>query len=223
MKKKITLITFFIFCTNILLSQNIQPIDSLTTEICISISKLKIEDTNELESIFQIKISTYLDNINISSQKEADSIVDRIYFRLQRNCDRFSKYLDKMEDNKSDWKILSEKPDSKLNLFEYENFMQNEAFNYKEHNGDIVKVILKNNIWAETFQDGTFSKLQFIPNQNGEFNLKFIESNNNMRNNFSVKGDVYKYGAFLIENDMINIWVVSKENQYMSFKLYKKK
>jgi hypothetical protein len=223
MKKQLILSLTIYFFLNNLSAQNIKSIDSLTVEMCKSLSTITgISNKEKIESVFKNHLSNYFDKLQISSQVDADTINTRVYYRLQKNCAIFGKILAELEENKSDWKTLSEKPGSKLQALDYKSFSEGGSFYYKEYNGDIVNVLLSKNSWTETFKDGTKSNLLFLPKTNNEFELEFIESNNEMRKNFSVKGEIYRYGIYAKENDELFVWVISKEKQFLGFKLYKK-
>jgi hypothetical protein len=111
---------------------------------------------------------------------------------------------------------------SEITNQEFNTFKSISQFYYKEYDGSIVNVSINENIWLEKFEDGTFSKLIFIPKKNGEFDLKFIESNNETRKNFSNEGEIYNYGVYLKDENSYYVWVKSKDNTILSFKLYKK-
>ncbi|MNE55758.1 hypothetical protein D3C80_1506140 [compost metagenome] len=105
--------------------------------------------------------------------------------------------------------------DSDLNSF----FSKTNLY-YKEYDGKIVKVLNKVSLWNEKFQDGSFSKLEFKKTSKSTFALKFIESNNETRKNFSVKGEEYNYGVYGKGTNYYSVWVLSKEGKYHVFKLY---
>jgi hypothetical protein len=203
--------------------QNITQIDSLTIEMCNSLSKLEdVEDKEKIMTIFKQHLPNAYKSFKVSSEKEADSLSDKIYYRLQHNCGLFRQILGRLEENKSDWKIIQEKPLSEITNQEFNTFKSISQFYYKEYDGSIVNVSINENIWLEKFEDGTFSKLIFIPKKNGEFDLKFIESNNETRKNFSNEGEIYNYGVYLKDENSYYVWVKSKDNTILSFKLYKK-
>jgi len=223
MKTQCALLLVIFLCQNYTSAQNIKEIDSLTIEMCKSLSTMKdVNPKEKIEFIFQNHLTNYFDKLKISSQADADSINKRVYFRLQKNCAIFRETLDQLEENKSDWKKLELKPSSSLNLKDFKSFLKGGLFYYKEFNGDSVNVALSENLWIETFIDGTTSKLIFNPKKNSEFELQFIESNNETRKNFSIKGEIYNYGIYAKENNEYFIWVMSKEKQFSGFKLYKK-
>ncbi|MCL9806570.1 hypothetical protein NAT51_13625 [Flavobacterium amniphilum] len=223
MKNKIFVFLFFWLTTGSLFAQNIAQIDSLTVEMCKSLSMATDKNNKEkIEFVFQKHIPEYFEKIQVSTQTEADSISDRVFFRLQKNCNYFSDLLETLEENKSDWKVLDTKPSSKITQKDYKDFSRGGSYYYKEHNGTIVNVEIKGKKWSETFHDGTFSKLTLIHKENGEFDLKFIESNNGTRKNLSVKDDIYQYGIYEKTGDVYLIWAKTADNRLYGFKLYKK-
>ncbi|MFD2892804.1 hypothetical protein ACFS5J_12360 [Flavobacterium chuncheonense] len=223
MKKILFLFISFYFGNSSLLGQNITKIDSLGTEMCQSLSKVNNMKTKEkIEFVFQSHLSAYFDKTKISSQREADSISTLIYYRLQKNCSVFLDMLGELEENKSDWQTLNIKPSSKISKIDYKSFLKGGNYYYKDYNGSIVNVHITEKTWSETFDDGTISKLTLISKSDGEFDLKFIESNNETRKNLSVKGDIYKYGIYEKNSDGFLIWTSTNDNQFLGFKLYKK-
>ena len=210
---------FFLFCP-FSYAQNIKQIDSLTAKMCASLANLKaIKDDVQVTLLFQKHLPGFYDQLGIASQEKADSIKDLVYYRLQRNCNEFTSLLSKLDTNKSDWNTLTDKPKISIGAKQCKVMSKGGRFFYKEYNGNIVKVTIGNNFWEETFEDGTQSKLSFIPKNNCEFDLNFIESNNEMRKNFSVSGDVYNYGMFSYRDKIYELWVFSK-GVYYTFRLY---
>ena len=220
---KFFIVLFAFLIANTLFAQNIKQIDSLSIEMCKSFTALNnMETEKKFEHVLENHLYAYLEKKKVSSQAEADSISSRIYYRLQKNCTVFREMLAELEENKSDWKKLEGKPSTKIQAKDFKSFTKGGNFFYKEYDGEIVNVLVSGNFWTETFEDGTTSKLSFIPKKDGEFDLKFIESNNEKRKNFSVKEEMYYYGIYAKETDGFLIWVKTKENQFLSFKLYSK-
>ena len=206
-----------------LFAQDVKQIDSLSMEMCKSFTALNnLVGEKKLEDVLENHLYAYLEKKKVSSQAEADSISSRIYYRLQKNCTVFREMLAELEENKSDWKKLEGKPSTKIQAKDFKSFTKGGNFFYKEYDGEIVNVLVSGNLWTETFENGTKSKLSFIPKKESEFDLKFIESNNEKRKNFSVKDELYYYGIYAKETDGFLIWVRTKDNQFLSFKLYSK-
>ena len=214
-----------IFCFQIKSSfgQSIQQIDSVAMKMCESLASLKeIKEDVQVTMIFQKHLPDFFDKFNISSQVQADSIRDKVYYRLQRHCNAFQVILSNLEENKSDWKMLKEKPKSEINKKECSLFLKGGNYYYKESDGKIVNVLITENSWKETFEDGTISLLSLHKTANCEFDLEFIESNNELRRNFSVKGEKYEYGLISGKDGLYNFWVIGKDNAIYSSIFYRK-
>ncbi len=77
--------------------------------------------------------------------------------------------------------------------------------------------------WTDFFSDKTFSKLTYDWISETEFELVFIESNNETRSNFSVKGDKYIYQVLTKENNFYLMTVnIPGQDTFEKFKLYYK-
>jgi hypothetical protein len=201
-------------------SQSIQQIDSLNNQICKSLEKLESLDELKLGEILQNHMPDFYYRYKIDSKTKSDSIMDLVYFRLQKNCNHFLTLISKIEENKSDWKILKEKPNNEISLSELKKFFSLSTFYYKEYDGKITHVNIYSNLWNEKFEDGSFSKLEFKKTSSSTFLLKFIESNNDTRKNLSTKGDEYKYGIYGKGENFYLMWISSLEGNYYTFKLY---
>ena len=81
-------------------------------------------------------------------------------------------------------------------------------------------VSIKDGLWNEQFEDNTFSKLKFRWTSENEFMLEFIESDNLIRRNFSVKGDKYFYGIYGVQDNVLSVWSMHADETYVSFKLH---
>ena len=205
------------------MGQTIQQIDSVSLKMCESLLGLKeIKDDVKITMIFQKHLPDFYERANITSQTVADSVRDIVYFRLQKNCKDFRDVLDKLEENKSDWTTLSQKPKSKITNKEFKAFLKDGNFYYKEYDGKIVNVLITQNIWIETFEDNSKSKLLIHPKENGEFTLEFIESDNHMRKNLSVKGDLYNYGLYEFKDSIYKVWVSQIDKIFYGFRIYSK-
>lgn len=221
--KNYLILIFISFQFNSITSQTIQQIDSVCVKMCESLSGLKeIKDDAKVTIIFQKHLPDFYEKVNISSQIVADSITDKVYFRLQKNCKDFRDVLDKLEENKSDWITLPEKPKSKVSKKELSSFFKGGNFYYKEYDGKIVNVLITQNKWIETFEDNTTSKLLFHPKKNGEFDLEFIESDNHIRKNLSIKGDLYNYGIYELNDGIFWVWLSQSDKTTYGFRIYPK-
>ncbi|MFH6942560.1 hypothetical protein [Flavobacterium sp. FlaQc-50] len=214
---------FILFQFKSLSAQTIQQIDSVSIKMCESLSRLnEIKDDVKITMIFQKHLPDFYEKVNISSQTIADSIRDIVYFRLQKNCKDFRDVLGKIEENKSDWITLLQKPKSKISKKQFSNFLKGGNFYYKEYDGKIVNVFISKNIWMEKFEDGTTSKLLIHAKYDGEFDLEFVESDNHIRKNLSIKGDLYNYGLCELNRGVFDVWVSQSDKTIYGFRIYSK-
>ncbi len=75
--------------------------------------------------------------------------------------------------------------------------------------------------WTDSFSNKTFSKLTCNWINDTEFELVFIESNNETRSNFSVAGDKYIYQVLSKEKDFYLLSVnIPGQKTFEKFKIY---
>ena len=80
---------------------------------------------------------------------------------------------------------------------------------------------MKDNKWTDTFTNNTYSKLTYKWLSDDEFQLTFIESNNETRSNFSFEGDKFNYIVLDIKDDHYLVSVnIEGQNIYEEFKLF---
>ena len=211
------LILFFAISVN---SQSIQQIDSLNTNICKSLEKIDSLDKSKFQEVLQNHIPSFYRRFKIDTEQKSDSLMDLIYFRLQKSCGFFVMLLSKLEGNKSDWVLSEEKPKTEISKNELKKFFSTKKLSYKETDGKLVVVNNNSNLWSEKFEDGSFSKLEFIKTSQSTFTLKFIESNNEIRKNLSVKGEEYNYGIYSKSQNYYSVWTLSKDGKYYTSKMY---
>jgi hypothetical protein len=189
--------------------------------MCEDLNKNKhLNDSIRIDNIYKKYFYPYLSKV---SEREVDSIAKSVYFRFQKNCPEFLKILDKSNPGKGDWEIISkdEKPISSAKTNDCKNIASLKNLSYLEHSGDEVLVQIKDGYWIEKFIDGTFSKLNFTWINNCEFELEFIESNNETRGNMSKKGDKFNYEIITKEDTYYSmIAYIPKQDMYLKFKIY---
>ncbi|MBC7523641.1 MAG: hypothetical protein H7239_04295 [Flavobacterium sp.] len=218
MKRTISiLILFFAISAE---SQSILQIDSLNIQICKSLEKFDSLDELKFQGVLQNHMPDFYTHYKIDTKSKSDSLMDLVYYRLQKNCNTFVVLMSKLEENKSDWGMSDLKPESEISESELKNFFLFKKLHYKEYDGKIAMVNRDSNLWSEKFEDGSSSKLEFKKTSESTFVLKFIESNNEMRKNLSVKGEEFKYGIYGKGQNYYSAWVQSKEGKYYTFKLY---
>lgn len=203
-------------------SQEIKDIDKLTIDICNTIIKsTEKNDSVRIQVAFDENLIPFMGKFKLNEL--SDELLDKIDFRIQKNCDWYQKYLFKKYeyDEKSDWKILNEKPKSNITTKECNDFFKKHTkFYYLESEGEKTEVDVSNNLWIDKFTDGTYSKLSFKLND-CHFELRFIESNNLGRKNYSAKDDIYYYDIIKIEGKTLTVLVaLNNSTTYYQFKLY---
>ena len=203
------------------LSQNVQNRDSLINRMCEDLNLNKhLNDSLRIDKIYKKHFYPYLSKVN---ENDVDSIAMSVYYRFQRNCPEFLKILSNSNPGKGDWEIITkeEKPISTANTEDCKNITSLNNLYYLEHSGEKVLVQIKDGYWIEKFIDGTFSKLNFTWITNSEFQLEFIQSNNETRGNMSNKGDKFNYEIITKEETYYAmVAYIVKQDVYLKFKIY---
>lgn len=216
--KKITILLLLV--SHYMFPQSITQIDSMSVVMCNSLknsTNIK-NDTLRINTLYESQLYPYLRSLENSN---AQKVGEQIYFRTQRNCVEFRELLDRLDPPKEGVTRKTSKPISKLTKNEIENFKKQVNFKYFEVNGDITTSTMKNGKWIDTFSDKTYSKLDYKWISDTEFELTFIESNNETRNGFSVKGDKLLYNVISKESDYYLMSVnISGQTVFEEFKMY---
>ncbi len=216
--KRLNLI-FFLFVSVFSFAQN-ESIDNLTNEMCLSFKNNEsLSDSVRITILNEKFIFPYL---NQFPEAEKEHIIDNLYYRFQKNCKEFVDYLYRIDPpKKDDWKKLTTRPEIKVTNRDLAFLKSRHNFYYFEWGGKKTTVKITNKYWTETFSDGTYSKLYFRWLTNNQFELEFIESNNNGRKNFSKPGEKYFYEIVSKENNYYWILVtVPEQPQLLMFKLF---
>jgi hypothetical protein len=199
-------------------SQSFEKIDSLNVEICKTLEKNKdLKNDVKIQMVNEYHLAPYLSQFKDTIVQKAT--FDKIFYRLQKNCNRFTEILDAQTENKSDWEVLKVQPQIKITKAQTGKYDIISKFYYKEYDGSIVNVTVENGFWIEKFEDNTFSKLKYRKTGYATFELEFIESNNITRKNLSKKGDKYFYQMYDESDGIFKIYIKNEETFY-SFKLY---
>lgn len=217
--RRIVILGSLLFLMQQLSAQTIQEIDSVSFLMCDFIrANQGGEDRTVLDRIYEEQLYPYAQKQGASN---ADRVSKQLYFRLQRNCVEFRNLLDRLEPPKEANTRLSEKPTSEISKKDIREFKKREEFFYFEVLGDTTQVSIKEGIWQDTFQDGTYSRLKYDWISDSEFGLQFIVSNNETRANFSVEGDLYVYQLLSKEKGyyMLSVNIPGQE-VYEIFRLY---
>jgi len=218
--KKTILLTSIILLTINSYSQTIKEIDSISNEFCNYLKSTSNfeNDSIRINQFYETKFDPFLNNIE---REKSDKIARQLFYRLQRNCLDFSQLLDRLYPPKESINRISEKPETKLSEKEIKEFWNQKTFKYFENNGNETIVEVNDNQWRDVFSDSTYSKLSYRAINNYEFELEFIESNNETRSNYSVVGDKFVYGIIEKgENYYLMSSKVESQNHFETFKLY---
>lgn len=217
---KIVSITVALFLfSDLLTAQEQNKRDSIANLICKTIIENRTDDdTTRINIAFEKYLYTFLATYN---ETEREEVFTNIYYRLQRNCLEFKKILQKIIPNQGDWEMLTEKPTSKVTAQDCREFKQKRYYYYLEANGSKTRVEIHEGFWTDTFTDSTYSKLKFKWLNDCEFEIEFIESNNESRKNMSKKGDTYRYSIIdRKENYYDMVLEVVGAGQLSRFKMY---
>ena len=215
------LISAFLLLSLSSISQRLIITDSTLDEMC----KTLITKQNKLLSDSD-RINYVLDKLTTPftsglSETEQSDLLDYVFFRMQRNCKEFKSILDRLTPNNGDWVAVDNKPFSNLKEKDYQEFIKIEKFFYRESSGDTARVVVSNSIWEDHFKDGTYSRLKLRWLKNAEFQIEFIESNNQSRKNFSKPGDKYNYQLLEKYNNKYKLSVeIDGAGQFSTFYMY---
>lgn len=203
-------------------AQEMEDIDKLTVDICNSLkSSAESQDSLKIQNAFAENLPGFIHKFHLTESSQ--DVWKKVFMRLQRNCDLYQKFANKDSEKTSDWRILDKKPERVTTQKQFENFWKNhKKFYYLEADGKKTNVVVENGFWSENFADGSTSKLKFVPDSKTcKFYLEFIESNNETRKNFSVKGDRYYYEIISIDDKKAEIIVSGEDSKtYYKFNLY---
>jgi hypothetical protein len=216
--KKI-LIILLIGITNSIFSQSITEIDSVSNLMCNYLQKLEIKnDTLKFNILYEKQLYPYLGKVE---QSKTQKVGQQVYYRLQRNCVEFRNLLDRLEPPKEAVIRLTKKPKPEISKKQIKEFKKQTEFLYLEVARDTTKILMENGKWTDSFSDKTFSKLTYNWINETEFELVFIESNNEARSNFSVKGDKYIYQVLSKEVEFYSMSVnIPGQKTFEKFKMY---
>ncbi|UJH90906.1 hypothetical protein LZ575_19740 [Antarcticibacterium sp. 1MA-6-2] len=175
-------------------------------------------DSLKVERVFEQSFYPYLENID---PEKIDKIFNKVYFRFQRNCPEFRAILNRMYPPKDDVAFQKTEPVSEMTSSQLADFKKQKRFTYKEVDGEVTEVELKNDQWIDHFIDQTFSKLRLEWISDHKFQLTFIDSNNLSRSNFSFPGDkiIYKVLAKKEGYYLLSVNIEGQE-EFEIFKLY---
>lgn len=214
---RMTIALLFVTCTAY--GQTQEQKDSLINVMCQTfISTEALADTARIGYTFENHVVTFLGRYPEDKRQE---LLHGIFIRFQRTCPEFKAFIDRMDPPKGDWKIVDKKPSPMLNKSACRQFLAHQKFAYLESSGDTVRLEIANGFWIDHFRDGTFSKLKLQWISDCEFEIEFMESNNDTRRNFSKPGDKYVYQVVDKKAGYYDISVEIKgTGRYSLFRLY---
>ncbi|MBC8757245.1 hypothetical protein H2O64_21425 [Kordia sp. YSTF-M3] len=212
---------FLIGMSNLAFSQTMTQIDSISNIFCDYLKQSDIKnDTLKINTLYEKQFYTYLRNVESS---KVDKVGNQLYYRLQRNCLEFRELLDRLEPPKEAVVRITEKPTPEISRKQLKEFKNQKKFYYFEVAGDTTKVVMKDGFWTDSFTNKTYSKLTYNWINDTEFELIFIESNNESRSNFSAKGDKFVYQVLSKEEDFYFMSVnIPGQKTFDKFKIYYK-
>ena len=193
--------------------------DSLVNEICKSIeAKQNSSDSLRIFQAYQKHIPTFLENYPEDKRK---NIISNVEFRLQRNCKIYWQILNRNSLLNKNWEAVDTKPLTKLNRTYCKDFLKYKKYKYLETEGDTFNLTIGNGYWIDHFMDNTYSKLKFYWINDCEFEIEFIESNNEIRKELSKSGDKYRYQILDKKQNYYEMSVEIPETKiFAEFKLY---
>ena len=216
---KFYILCLIILCSSNIFSQTTEVSDSLLEQICRTLIYTRnLPDSERLHVISEKYIIPILSQLEKSKQKDS---LNYVFVRLQKTCTDFKDICDRAYPSKGDWIKVDTKPSSVLSQKYCLDFFKIENYYYLEQNGDTTYLTLKNNIWEDHFKDGTFSKLKVNWIRDCEFEIEFLESNNDLRKNFSKPGEKFRYRVL---EKFKNYYKMSAEipesHQFLTFKMH---
>lgn len=217
MKVIFSLVALSIF--SVTFSQDMKVVDSVSVEMCDYLKTIEISnDTLKINALYEDMLYPYLGTLE---ESKTQKVSQQIYYRLQRNCVEFRDLLDRLEPPKEAVTRITKKPKSTISKKELETFKKRKDFYYFEVSGDTTHVIMEDGSWTDLFVDETVSKLTYEWINDTEFKLVFVESDNESRVNFSVKGDQYVYKVLSKKANLYNLSVnIPGQKTYEMFKIY---
>ncbi|WP_124981479.1 hypothetical protein [Nonlabens xiamenensis] len=213
------LILLLMGLSHITFSQTITEIDSVSYVMCDYLKNLEIKnDTLKINALYKNQLYPYLGKIKPS---QTEKIGQKVYYRLQRNCVEFRNLLDRLEQPKEAVTRLTKKPKPEISKKHIKEFKNQKEFYYYEVTGETTRVKMENGKWTDSFPNKTSSNLTYKWINETEFELVFVESDNETRSNFSVKGDKFIY-QILSKEDGYYLMTVNIPGQetFEKFKFY---
>jgi hypothetical protein len=198
--------------------QTEEQTDSLISVMCKSLQNNKrLTDSTRMILVYGQHLFPFVERY-IESDRE--KITEKIFYRFQRNCGDFADLLNRLNPAGDDWDYWEKtetKPRSKLIKSSCKDFV-NHQYMYADQKRDTVHMVIEKGYWIDHYRDGTYSKLKFRWIDDCEFEIEFIESTNPVQNQFSKKGDRYRY-LVIDKKEKYYLVSVASWNRWISFNL----
>ncbi len=203
MKPTLTLLAFLVSST--LFAQRTSFTDSMSVEICKTFTnEVNLEDSVRVQYAFFKHAEAFISRFEA---KEADEMMTRVYFQMQKTCPEFYRVLEALTPSTTSWKMVDKEPASRASEKDCREFFTYKELSYLEATGDTTRLVVNGNSWTDMFTDGTYSKLSLEKKNNCDFTITFIESNNMTRSSLSKKGDRFRYKILSKENGYYNMFL----------------
>lgn len=207
-------------------SQTAAQVDSLCNAMCKTLLASKAATVDDkLSELYSNHLDAFYTKFPVTTEAEAQASQEMLTGRMTKLCTAFTAMINAANGTDpyaDEWLLLKEPPASKVNKKECRTLANYSSFYYYER-GKTVAVTIKNGIYTENFEDGSYSKLEFKWNGDCGFDLVFIESNNTLRKDLSRKGDVYHYAIYEKYDDKFMTWIAAPDGVIMASPLYIKK
>lgn len=195
-------------------------VDLMLDKMCVEFTNSKWQnDSIALTMLNNKYIQPYLAQF---SDAEWNAKGDYLFYRFQKRCPHFKEFLkDSGPRNLDDWLTLDTKPSITVTDDELAELKKAKNVHYFDYGGKKTSVELTKTKWKESFGDGSFSSLNFQWKDGTKFELEFISSTNEIKKNYSRKGDKYYYEVVSKENGYY--WVLNQSpgrEGFLKFKLY---
>ncbi len=225
MINKIYSSTLFLFLTFIpysLFSQDL--IDKLSNEICQCAQKKQYKKFNDIQPCFEDVLLTNFKKIKEFYKAETiedinmDEIGAKIGARIVKNCQYIVSTFGTNETEVAE--VVEKDPNLKCTDLKKGDFYYLSKM-YNGQSQDTTFVTISNNMYLERMNNGrTFSLLSIEWKNDCAFELKFKESNDPMKKEFSEPGEIYKYEVLTNKGNSVFIKNTRKDKSYQ-FELIK--
>lgn len=193
-------------------------VDLMLDKMCAEFSNSKWQNDSISLTMLNLKyIEPYLDQF---PQNEWNAKGDYLFYRFQKRCPYFKEFLAKSSPvNLDDWLTLDTKPIVTITEDQLAELKKAKNAHYFSYDGVKTSVEISKTKWKEKFVDGSSSVLNFRWKDGTKFELEFISSTNDIKKNYSRKGDKYYYEVVSKENGYY--WVLNHSTERDGFLIYK--